>query len=128
MCGIAVLYKPVFNSSTTLQAVADISIILKVSVHNTGLVQINQGKIKQTSVNTVTILHIEECLLDLTYFKTVRIKQFTSALNINSFPNCIISLLYAYENNSDVQWKITEHFCEVNVPCGIIIDFGDVVI
>ena len=36
MCGIAVLFKPVFNSSITLQAVADISLTLKVSVYNPG--------------------------------------------------------------------------------------------
>ena len=75
--------------------------------------------------HTVTILHIEQCHSDLTYFKTVRMKQFSSALNINSFPNCIISLYHAYEYNSDVQWIITEHVCKVIVPCDIIIDSGN---
>ena len=37
MCGIAILYKPVFNSCITLQALADIGLILKVSVYNPGL-------------------------------------------------------------------------------------------
>ena len=37
MYGLAILYKPVFNSYIILQALADIGLILNVSAYNPGL-------------------------------------------------------------------------------------------